>query len=154
MVSCFYDNVGWYDGPLAFGIRQGKGTMDYINGDKYDGEWNHNLMHGQGTYTQKGGCVKSGTWIEGKFTGVGSWEFPDGIYEGSFLDDKKHGKGTLNMFNGTIMTGLWCQDHHVRWVNPAITKYFPEVKNEEDVFRIVAETRHEPLVLGRGIDSV
>ena len=44
---------GKYIGQLKEGIREGKGTIYWDNGDKYEGEWKNDKTHGQGIYCHK-----------------------------------------------------------------------------------------------------
>jgi hypothetical protein len=39
--------AGDYTGPLVDGVREGKGTLQWNNGDKYEGMFKGGLRHGQ-----------------------------------------------------------------------------------------------------------
>jgi len=57
------------DGDLRNGMRLGRVTIIYENGDVYVGTLNatNGKRHGQGTYTSTNGRVKQGIWVDGKF---------------------------------------------------------------------------------------
>lgn len=45
------------------GVRHGKGTYFYENGDKYEGEWKNNLKDGEGILYFKKGDLYKGSWF-------------------------------------------------------------------------------------------
>lgn len=58
-----------YDGKMKKGMRAGKGTSYYLNGQKqYTGEWKNNSYHGRGKlYDESGSMVYSGKWKNGDY---------------------------------------------------------------------------------------
>ena len=46
---------GKYYGQMINGFPEGKGVMEYNDGDKYDGEWKNAKFEGRGIYTWKDG---------------------------------------------------------------------------------------------------
>jgi len=69
----FLKNKKWVerttDGDLRDGMRIGRVTIIYENGDVYVGALNatSGKRHGQGTYTSHNGRVKQGIWADGNF---------------------------------------------------------------------------------------
>ena len=49
------DIKGKYIGQLKEGIREGRGTIYWENGDKYEGEWKNDKNHGKGIYYYNAG---------------------------------------------------------------------------------------------------
>ena len=50
-----FEHVRRYEGQTFLGVRHGKGTYLYQNGDVYTGQWKCNLKHGLGVLTRKNG---------------------------------------------------------------------------------------------------
>ena len=48
------------------GIKQGRGTYTFGNGDVFDGEYDNNVRHGSGELKKVDGEERSETWKEGK----------------------------------------------------------------------------------------
>ncbi|MDH6355498.1 uncharacterized membrane protein YccF (DUF307 family) [Dysgonomonas sp. PH5-45] len=69
----------------AAGLRHGKGTYQWPNGDKYEGDWVNDNATGQGTYYSREG-----------------WR-----YVGQFVNLKFHGKGVYYFANGKSRKGTW-----------------------------------------------
>jgi hypothetical protein len=68
-------------------MREGKGTIKYVNGSEFTGEWKNDKKNGFGVLKQKGE-----------------------MYEGYFYNDMKHGNGTYTDVNGGKFQGRWEQD--------------------------------------------
>jgi len=71
-------NNGNYSGDLSadftpggntekYGLRHGKGTYVWANGDKYEGDWKYDKRTGYGKYTYANGKVQEGQWENGVF---------------------------------------------------------------------------------------
>ena len=72
-----------YVGQVVNGLREGKGTCYYDNGERYDGDFRNDNREGKGIYY-----------------------FSDGDrYEGDFRNDKQEGKGIYYYRNGDRMMG-------------------------------------------------
>ncbi len=101
-----------YEGDLVNGLRQGKGTCTYRNGNVYVGQWKGDRFDGYGVLTFKSGEVLTGSWIDGFLTGYnceGSW--PDGSsYKGNMVNGFHHGLGAIILANGNKYTGHFNSD--------------------------------------------
>lgn len=62
--------VSVYDGNMANGKPDGKGSYLFADGDSYTGTWKDGLRHGQGIHTYKDGRQKEGTWEYDQFEGA------------------------------------------------------------------------------------
>ncbi|KAE9090353.1 hypothetical protein PF010_g18613 [Phytophthora fragariae] len=87
-----------YKGELVDGIRQGKGELTFVNGDKYEGEFLQGYRHGHGVFTSHHGKrVYDGEWRRSERHGAGKerWLDSGDRYEGDYQHDLFHGKGVL-----------------------------------------------------------
>ncbi|KAL4088044.1 hypothetical protein PRIC1_012474 [Phytophthora ramorum] len=87
-----------YKGELVDGIRQGKGELTFVNGDKYEGEFLQGFRHGHGVFTSHHGTrVYDGEWSRSERHGLGKerWLDTGDRYEGEYQHDVFHGKGVL-----------------------------------------------------------
>ena len=103
-----YDN-GRYVGQIVNGIKEGKGTYYWNDGDRYEGEWKKDKKEGKGTYFWEDGDKYKGDWKNDKKNGKGIYLHSDGNrYEGDFKNDKREGKGIF-YFNksGNKYEGDW-----------------------------------------------
>lgn len=75
-----------YEGGFKNGLADGKGKLQWENGEYYEGEWR-----------------------KGNKDGNGVNRFPDGsVYEGDWKDNKQNGRGVLKAFDGSVLyEGLW-----------------------------------------------
>ena len=97
-----------YVGEMVNGVREGKGTYSFENGDKYEGFWKNNKMGGKGVYYFKNGDKYDGDWVEGKKEGQGIYYFKSGAkYEGNWVQGKMEGKGIFYYNNGEKYDGDW-----------------------------------------------
>lgn len=118
-----------YEGEVANGKKEGKGTIRWTSGntftgnfsrDKrngygifrwpdgsyYEGDWYDDQKSGKGTFVWANGKMYEGQWKYGKTNGKGILRWPDGsYYEGDFNYGKMEGKGTLTLSNGRIYEG-------------------------------------------------
>ncbi len=128
-----YDEVGnlIYEGQFSNGLRDGFGTVYWVNGDKYVGSLNNDkisgngrlthaglgsydgsfldgLRHGTGTFVWNNGDKYSGSWKNDKMDGVGLYTFKNGDrYEGAWLDNQMHGAGIYYFANSKVFKGIW-----------------------------------------------
>ena len=95
----FHD--GRYVGQVLNGIREGKGTMYYNDGDRYEGDWKNGIREGKGIYFFSFGDRYEGDWKNDKKEGKGIMFINDGDrYEGDFKNDIWEGKGVYYYNNG------------------------------------------------------
>ncbi|MCX8000455.1 MAG: hypothetical protein N3A69_16130, partial [Leptospiraceae bacterium] len=55
--------------------KNGKGVLEYSNGDKYEGEFKQGRFEGKGKYSFKAGDVYEGDFVQDKFSGKGKYTF-------------------------------------------------------------------------------
>ena len=97
-----------YQGEMVNGVREGKGTYCFENGDKYEGFWKNNKMEGKGVYYFHDGEKYVGEWIDGKKEGQGIYTFSSGAkYEGNWVQGKMEGSGIFYYSNGDKYDGEW-----------------------------------------------
>ena len=56
-------------GEFKNGMKHGKGTIHYYNGDKFVGEFEDGEKNGKGKFTYSSGETSSGTWEDDLFVG-------------------------------------------------------------------------------------
>lgn len=87
--------VNTYEGTLQENKRDGRGTMNYANGDVYVGSWLEDKRSGRGIMNYANGNVYEGLWQADKFQGLGKFthhsrghkEGFDWKFFGEFKDD-------------------------------------------------------------------
>ena len=97
---CFTVLLNAQDAKCTSGnCENGKGTMEYFNGNKYVGDWKDGKKNGMGTEFYDQGCK----------------------YTGQFKNGRRHGKGTYSsVVHGKKWTGQWQNGMPVNppaWVN-------------------------------------
>ena len=76
-----------YEGHLAQGWAQGRGTLYKGDGGKYEGDWQQSMQHGMGRYEAPDGSWYDGEWKNGKPNGSGQYRRPDGrMFMGQWRD--------------------------------------------------------------------
>jgi len=108
----------------------GKGIVEYKNGNRYEGEFTNGMLHGNGTFYWTNGVTYTGTFQHNQITGSGKYSWPDGswydgdinlglrhgrgrfatagedcIYDGEWKDGLKHGQGIMTFKSGTVYEG-------------------------------------------------
>ena len=107
------NNRKYYEGEWVNGIRQGKGTLVWNNGDKFIGYWKDGLRNGTGTLYYATGEIYKGNWLNGKRHGNGTMYYAQDdednrkYYEGEWVNGIRQGKGTLVWNNGYKFIGYW-----------------------------------------------
>ncbi|MBA55405.1 MAG: peptidase C13 [Pseudomonadales bacterium] len=96
-----------YAGPLnEEGLAEGRGTMDWSNGDHYEGEFKQGMMHGRGLFTSTNGYRYEGQFHNGLSEGRGEIHYTDGlVYVGDVDQGYWDGKGTLTYPDGRRYEG-------------------------------------------------
>ena len=90
----FYVDGAVFKGEVFRGKQQGKGEMQYPNGDRYVGEFFEDFKDGEGKYYFSSGQRYEGSFKNGNFEGQGTMFYADGSkYVGSWKDDKRNGRG-------------------------------------------------------------
>jgi hypothetical protein len=95
-------------------LRHGRGTMNYVNGDKYTGEWTRDAFDGHGEYVWSDGRRFQGQYKDDKMHGHGEVTWPDGRkYVGGYHMDMIHGHGTVSLPDGRAFEGEFKLDYPV-----------------------------------------
>jgi hypothetical protein len=89
-----------YEGEYAFGVRAGKGSQTYVNGNDYDGEWAADKRNGTGVWTvRENGQTES--------------------YEGEWKDDMRHVRDeNWDDLNSSVRFSQSKMEQSSRWGNP------------------------------------
>jgi hypothetical protein len=89
-----WDNGDVYEGEFADGRYSGKGRAKYAGLGDYDGEFRDGRAHGKGRFRLLSGDVYTGEFREGLYSGKGRMDYNNGSwYEGDFERGELHGKG-------------------------------------------------------------
>ena len=108
-----YEN-GEYIGEVLNGLREGKGTMLFENGDKYIGDWINDKVEGKGIYYFITGEIYDGEWINNNREGKGILYYSKGDrYEGDWKNGKRDGEGIIYYINGDRQMGDFKDDKEI-----------------------------------------
>ena len=100
-----------YRGPLVDGLFEGRGILEWANGDRYEGEFHRGLFQGRGRLTQADGSLYEGEFRNGMPNGQGIYTGPDqGRYTGEFRDGMFHGQGRYDNPDGTVFEGRFARN--------------------------------------------
>jgi len=107
-----YTNGDVYEGDFIQGKRHGKGKYTTPDGYSYEGEWINNQRHGKGKSITIGiGGTYEGYFVRDKRHGQGKTTYTNGdVYEGYYKNGRKHGRGKFTLVNGSIYEGEWESD--------------------------------------------
>ena len=106
-----YFAKGKYEGDLVNGMKEGKGTYTWPNGNKYVGEWKNNAINGKGEFSFVSGDKYNGNWTNNNFEGEGEFSWSNGDkYQGNWKNGKKHGHGIFYYSDGDVYDGEWFND--------------------------------------------
>lgn len=108
-----YSDGSVYKGPTDDGLRTGKGTIKYKNGEykQYDGTFADNKMNGYGVMVYKNGDKYEGSFVNDKCEGTGTMTYSDGsVYVGEFKNNRKNGYGVMTYANGDQYEGNFVGD--------------------------------------------
>jgi hypothetical protein len=101
-----WENGDRYEGEFADDRPAGKGKYQFANGDTYEGEVKAGVVSGRGTYVTKSGDRIEGTFVDGKANGAGIYRFASGDrYEGEMVNGRPQGKGRYFSTNGDRIEG-------------------------------------------------
>ena len=75
-------------GEWKKGLREGRGSFTYANGDKYDGDFKNDERNGEGTYTYQNGDIYKGSYENDLRHGPGTYTYADDD-ESTYGDDNK-----------------------------------------------------------------
>lgn len=83
-------DLGWYEGEVRDGKRQGYGTHLGIDRSSYEGQWQDDYRHGAGRASFALGGSYEGEWQNGKFDGQGTIVYAGSghKYQGLFADGR------------------------------------------------------------------
>ena len=102
-----------YEGQFENGVKQGRGVMQWANGDMYDGSWYKGMWDGDGVLVRAAGTTPFryvGKFATNAMHGIGKITFSDGTeYEGRFEDNTIAGKGKLTFPSGDRYVGSFSQ---------------------------------------------
>jgi hypothetical protein len=119
--SMDFENGDKYRGKWKNNQMEGQGSMIYANGDKYIGNWINNEKSGKGTmlYANNGDKYK-GDWQQDKINGKGIIAYSNGhSYEGEFIDGLRYGRGIMLFANENKYSGDWVNNsiegHGIMW---------------------------------------
>ena len=105
-----YANGDVYEGEWKANKRNGQGRMDFADGRVYEGEWADGFAHGEGTY-ETNTFIYSGMWEKSAPDGFGFMKYIDGAkYNGTWKKGKKDGYGDFLFPNGDAYFGNWKDD--------------------------------------------
>lgn len=103
-----YMNGDYYEGGFKGDKREGEGVFKAQTGGEYRGEWRQGLAHGKGKMVYANGEEYTGDWVQGRKEGQGVLEAKNGEkYEGQFKADAFDGQGVLSLPNGSYYKGSW-----------------------------------------------
>ena len=90
-----FANLGIYEGEFSGGLRSGKGTFTWDNGDQYYGVWADDRINGDGILTLMDGS----TVLEGKFAN-------NVLSKGTVTYAVEGGTATRNVLSGKTQAGV------------------------------------------------
>ncbi len=93
---------------ISGNCTNGYGTAVFPKGI-YIGEWKNGKADGKGRLEYKNGNIYYGEWKNGRANGVGEMSYADGTkYVGEWVDSHAHGYGTIyDKDNSIIYQGKW-----------------------------------------------
>jgi hypothetical protein len=76
-----------FEGHLALGWAEGRGSLAKVDGGSYLGEWKHSMQDGTGRYEAPDGSWYQGEWKNGMPNGQGEYRRADGrSFVGEWVD--------------------------------------------------------------------
>lgn len=128
-----------YAGPCVNGLAEGFGHASGIA--EYSGEFKAGMKHGRGTKKWKNGDRYEGTFVEDRKEGTGTYVWGRGPwegerYEGAYLNDRRHGFGVYRWPTGDVYAGPWENDAITGYATPMM---IARAKFEEESRKAVAK---------------
>mmetsp|Transcript_9997 Transcript_9997/g.20678 ORF Transcript_9997/g.20678 Transcript_9997/m.20678 type:complete len:542 (-) Transcript_9997:140-1765(-) len=103
-----YTNGQVFEGQVVNGLRQGFGKNTWPDGQQYVGHWKQNSRAGRGSHMWPDSKTVTGQWTHGHLNGRCFFQWPDGAtYDGDTLNGKKHGRGVHTWTDGKIYKGQY-----------------------------------------------
>jgi hypothetical protein len=100
--------IGHFSVDQGSGAVSGSGRVEWASGDVFEGEMRQGLKQGKGTYAWKNGQRYAGDWVDDQAVGTGKITFSSGdIYEGEVNLGKAHGQGAYTFVSGDRYRGAW-----------------------------------------------
>lgn len=104
----YYTHGGKYSGTFKDGLKEGKGTLTFPNGETYTGDWVSDIRHGNGKMKYADGVEYEGEFQNNQRHGKGKQNNPEaGVYVGEFEFNQYNGYGTLTFDDGRKIVGNW-----------------------------------------------
>ncbi|CAF2065347.1 unnamed protein product [Rotaria magnacalcarata] len=89
------------------------GLLDEINEQSW-GQWKDGKYNGKGKMNFANGEMYTGDWVDNNRTGQGLYIYTNGDrYEGQWKDDKMNGKGKMTYANSAVKDGMWSNSSFV-----------------------------------------
>jgi uncharacterized caspase-like protein len=145
-----------YDGEFSDGLKQGKGTYVWENGDRYEGAFTADRADGRGKYHFANGDTYEGDVKAGVIVGRGTYVAKNGdVFEGSFTNGKPHGVGVYRFATGDRYEGemdegrLQGRGHYVNKNGDRIEAPFTDGKPQgRGIYRFSNGDRYEGEING------
>ncbi|MEO6919406.1 MAG: C13 family peptidase [Collimonas sp.] len=97
---------GKYYGPLVDGKLQGKGKIEWTNGDAYEGNFDRGLFSGKGKFTSRSTFQYEGEYQAGRRSGQGRMvDLKGSVYVGHFLNGGFDGPGKYIASEDSVYEG-------------------------------------------------
>ena len=98
-----------FEGDLINGEINGKGKIFFEDGSYYIGQWKKGLRNGKGTtYYSNGNIQYEGDWRNGKNEGKGIFYYNNGDRSmGDYYNDRPIGKHAYLTKNGEVLTNYY-----------------------------------------------
>ena len=105
------NEISHYKGFFKNGLRDGKGKLEFSNGNYYDGEFKNNCFSGEGDFYFNDGRFYKGHWENNIIKGVGEFNWKNGDrYKGEYKNYEKEGYGEYyndkNYYKGYWVSGF------------------------------------------------
>ena len=122
-----------YEGEIdENGNREGKGIMNYHNGDSYSGEWKNDMKNGNGRMSYFNVDFYNGYWKNDKKEGKGIMKYNNGDeYNGDWKNDLREGKGKM-IYNDIFEKDILLINQKINYLKNQEKDERDEIKNEKE----------------------